>query len=567
METRILIVDDHPTNLQLLRDTLETEGYTIAIASDGEMALKLVQRNLPELIILDIVMPGLDGYEVCRRLKQQPATREIPVIFLTVREDADSLVQAFQVGGVDYITKPFEKTEVRARVKTHLKLYRLMQQLDEKNRELEQKNVALTEANRKLENEIARGQRLEQEKETAREQVKLLSHQQAQQWGVEGIIGQSDAVLKVLEDIRRLQKVDEMSVLITGESGTGKELVARAIHCGGTRADGPFIAVNCSAIPPDLAESEFFGHVKGAFTGANQNRRGYFELANGGTLFLDEIGDMPLPLQVKLLRVLEEGFVRPVGESREKAIDARVIAATNSDLQNRIASGEFRRDLYFRLARFTIAVPPLRQRPEDIPLLIDHFLALLSREMGLPATRLSPEALKTLSAYPFPGNVRELKNIIEYALIQSGGGCIEEQHLNLIGEKLLPTVAKPATLPPEAEALMIKGALLETKGDVAAAAQRLGLSPADIAPGLNGLADWVAPTQPAVYQTLTPEEKRIFDYVRQHGSINNTECRQLLKIPRHRAFYLLNQMTTANVLISKGAIRATRYYLPPSEPN
>jgi len=567
METRILIVDDHPTNLQLLRDTLETEDYTIAIASDGEMALKLVQRNLPELIILDIVMPGLDGYEVCRRLKQNPATREIPVIFLTVRDDADSLVKAFQVGGVDYITKPFEKTEVRARVKTHLKLYRLMKQLDEKNHELQQQTVALMAANRKLECEIARSQRLENERETAREQVKLLSRQQAQHWGVERIIGQSDAVLKVLANVRRLQRVDKMSVLISGESGTGKELVARAIHFGGTRADGPFVPVNCSAIPRELAESELFGHVKGAFTGASRDRKGYFELANGGTLFLDEIGEMPLPLQVKLLRVLESGFVRPVGESREKAIDARVIAATNSELQNRIASNEFRRDLYFRIARFTVAVPPLKERQEDIPLLIDHFLALLSSEMGLPVTHLSPEALETLSAYPFPGNVRELKNIIEYALIQSDGACIEKKHLNLIGENLSATVASSAPLPPEGEALMIKGALLEANGDVEAATQRLGLSTNDIAPFINGLAGWVPPTQPAVYQTLTKEEKRIFDYVRQNGSINNTECRILLNIPRHRAFYLLNQMTTANVLIRKGAIRATRYYLPPSESN
>ena len=208
---------------------------------------------------------------------------------------------------------------------------------------------------------------------------------------------------------------------MTGESGTGKELVARALHFGSSRAKGPFIPVNCVAIPEELAESMLFGHVRGAFTGATMDRKGYFELAHGGTLFLDEIGDMPVTLQAKLLRVLEDGCVTPLGSSRERKVDVRVVAATNANFAAQIDAGAFRQDLYFRLAQYVVLVPPLRDRREDIPLLAHHFLRLFAGEMGMPTPAMDAESLRLLAAHPFPGNVRELKNVIERALIESGG--------------------------------------------------------------------------------------------------------------------------------------------------
>ena len=221
-------------------------------------------------------------------------------------------------------------------------------------------------------------------------------------------------------------------MLITGESGTGKELIARAIHFGGPRRQGPFIPVNCPAVPADLAESLFFGHVRGAFTGADADRKGYFELADGGTLFLDEIGDMSLTLQAKLLRVLEDGCVMPIGAARERRVDVRILAATNTDLQATMAQSGFRSDLYYRLAQFTVMVPPLRDHPEDIPLLADHFLQMFAAEMGLPKPPLSDDARSALTAYVFPGNVRELKNIIERALLESEGATIRTEHIRFV---------------------------------------------------------------------------------------------------------------------------------------
>ena len=221
-------------------------------------------------------------------------------------------------------------------------------------------------------------------------------------------------------------------MLITGESGTGKELIARGLHFSSPRKGGPFVPVNCSAVPGELSESLFFGHKKGAFTGADKDRSGYFELADGGTLFLDEIGDMPAALQAKLLRVLEDGEVMPVGAAKGKHVDVRVLAATNVDLQQGIADGRFRQDLYFRLARYTVESPPLRERREDIPTLAEHFLTLFAREMGYAAPQLSCEALMVLEDYAFPGNVRELKNIVERSLIESGGREIRPEHVHLL---------------------------------------------------------------------------------------------------------------------------------------
>ncbi len=357
----ILIVDDIASNRELLQQTLEPQGYEIIAVPSGEIGLNIAAQAGPDLIILDIVMPlGIDGVETCRRLKAGAATRDIPVIFITAKDDEASIEEGFAAGAVDYITKPFREKEVMLRVATHLKISQLTQFLQKQNQELE------AEINRRKQAEDERNAAVDA-RQCSDEHLQHLSLQEAKRWGIAGFVGRSPTIARILDHVRRLQDVGTTSVMITGESGTGKELIACAIHVGGPRAQGAFIPVNCSAIPTKLAESTFFGHVRGAFTGANSNRQGCFELANGGTLFLDEIGDMPLALQAKLLRVLEDGFITPIGSQQERHIDVRVLAATNAELETKIEEGLFRRDLYFRLARFTVSVPPLRERSEDIP--------------------------------------------------------------------------------------------------------------------------------------------------------------------------------------------------------
>ena len=481
IRAEILIVDDDPVNLNVLRQSLESEGHNIIAATNGEVALRIVTRTQPDLILLDILMPGIDGFETCRRLKTDKVTADIPVIFITAMDETESVIEGFQVGGVDYITKPFKEEEVFVRVQTHLKIHRLTQELLQKNRELQQQIAQRQQA------EEARNQ-AEAALRTADEQLEMISQREAERWGIEGFIGKSQTIAQILKDVSRLQTTGTMSVLITGESGTGKELIARAIHFGSPRAKRPFIPINCSAIPRDLAESLFFGHVKGAFTGATTEQKGQFELADGGTLFLDEIGDMPLDLQSKLLRVLEDGCITPVGGTHEKRVDVRILAATNTDLQSKIAESTFRSDLYFRLAVFTVIVPPLRDRPEDIPLLAEHFLNLLATEMGMekkPA--LSQESLSALASYSFPGNVRELKNIIARALLESDGKEIQPEHLHFVStvSPSSTSTAKKASetevseIPldlNEAEAYLINRALEQTGGNISEAARLLGIS-------------------------------------------------------------------------------------------
>jgi len=481
---KLLVADDNPVNINVLRDALEPHGYEILAAPNGETALKIAQRAAPGLILLDIMMPGLDGLEVCRRLKAIEATQEIPVIFLTARQEMESLAEAFQAGGVDYVTKPFQPEEILIRIENHLRTRRLTRELMEKNAALELRTEELTAANEKLRVEISRRERAEDAVQAADEKLAVLEGREAERWGGAGFIGKSRTVARILADVRKLHNFGATSVLLTGESGTGKELIARAIHLGGQRAKKPFIPVNCVAIPADLAESMFFGHLKGSFTGAVSDRKGFFELADGGTLFLDEIGDMPMPLQAKLLRVLEDGVIVPVGAATGGTVDVRVIAATNVDLHAKIAAGSFRQDLYFRLARFTVATPPLRERPEDVPILAQHFLNLFALDMGMRAAEIDQAALAILSAYPFPGNVRELKNIIERALIESGGKRVEPRHLHLLKTPATPAspigaVPRYSDLPLSVEAAeeeLIQRALSQTNGNIAEAARLLGIN-------------------------------------------------------------------------------------------
>jgi len=540
--------------------------------ADGYSLTALVADDNKENreVLLDIVMPEMDGYEVCRRLKQNESTQHIPVIFITVMEEKKSVIKGFHVGAVDYITKPFEKKEVQLRVKTHLEINRLTQALAQKNRDLEQQTEALTlanqrlqQANQKLQQEMTKRKQAEEDKQKADEQLSVISKQEEERWELAGIVGKSKTIGKILDEVRRLQNTGTTSVLITGESGTGKELIARGIHFGGTRAKGPFIPLNCCTIPSELAESTLFGHLKGAFTGANTSRKGCFELANGGTLFLDEIGDMPVGLQSKLLRVIEDGCIMPVGGTREKHVDVRIIAATNQNLREKIAQNLFRNDLYFRL-RFTVTVPPSRERKEDIPLLTTHFLKMFATEMSIEQPEISPEAMKALEAYYFPGNIRELKNIIEGALINSGGSVIQPEHLPVAkrrGEAAFHFIEisnsppdKTEQLPPVAELARFRGAdehsmdIEEVKALVIQRAQPRNIENAD--------AD-----EQTVPSSITDEEK-ILAYLREHGSISNPECRDLLSVDLHRSSYLLKKMFRYGLLKREDEHRWSRYRLP-----
>jgi DNA-binding NtrC family response regulator len=480
LREKILIVDDVAANLSVLTAALEPEGYEILAVSGGAMALEIATKARPDLILLDIMMPLMDGLEACRRLKQNEATRDIPIVFITARDETGSLVDGFRAGGVDYIVKPFQSEELLSRVGTHLSARRLTLELLEKNRSLQARTLELTA-------EIERRRSAETALQEADNKLSVISDLEVNRWNITGLLGESRQMQKVLQDIQRLNQFGNTSVLITGESGTGKELIARAIHFGGPRARAPFVPVNCVAIPAELAESVLFGHVRGAFTGATTDRKGYFELAHGGTLFLDEIGDMPASLQVKLLRVLEDGYLTPVGGSQSRKADVRIVAATNADLEARIADGSFRQDLYFRLARFQMTTTALRDRIQDVPLLASHFLRMFAAEMGIRAPLLTHEALAVLTNYEFPGNVRELRNIIERALIESSGAAILPSHLHLLrrgartsapeirGEKPSASARDLPLNLAQAEDLLIQRALQETDGNIADAARLLGV--------------------------------------------------------------------------------------------
>ncbi|HWZ92354.1 MAG TPA: sigma-54 dependent transcriptional regulator [Polyangiaceae bacterium] len=477
MTERILVVDDAAANVDLLADLLEPEGYQLLVAATGEQALEVAFTAAPSLILLDMMLPDLDGCEVCRRLKANQAMANTPVIFITARDEPTALLEAFRAGGVDYITKPFHRDEVVMRVKTHLALFRLSVSLQEKA-------DGLARANETLRAEIARREQAELAFDAASGQLSLIAEREAQRWNVAGFVGQSATMAAILESLRRVRDFATTTVLITGESGTGKELVARAIHSGSSRARRPFVPVNCSAVPAELMESLFFGHRRGAFTGADRDRKGYFELAQGGTLFLDEVGDMPLPLQAKLLRVLEDGKFLPVGASEEQLADVRVVAATNANLERNIAEGRFRQDLFYRLARFSVRTPPLRERPEDIQPLAEHFLRTFGLEMSRKPPTLGAAALDALLEHDFPGNVRELKNVIERALIECRSGEIAPGDLALPERRPPAQSTKFGKLPgvedlplnlEAAEQALIERALSACKGNVAQAARLLGV--------------------------------------------------------------------------------------------
>lgn len=471
---RVLVVDDAVENLHFLTTLLEREGMEVVAAPSGEVALRLLDEVEADLVLLDLLMPGVDGLSVCRQLNERIASPP-PVIFVSAREDSQAIVSAFDAGAVDYVTKPLQEREVLARVKTHLSMARLQRSLAAKNQEL-------LASNERLREQIERREQAEADRDLADQKLTSMSLAEMERWGLEGFVGKSSVAREICEEVKRLHDFSGTNVLITGESGSGKELIARAIHFGGQRRQAPFIAVNCSAIPEELAESLFFGHQKGAFTGATTERKGYFELAHEGTLFLDEVGDLPRVLQAKLLRALEDGSLLPIGSNQPRQVDVRVISATNADLVKDVRDGVFRQDLYFRLASYAVEVPPLRERVQDIPLLVEHFLAHHAEQMKRPSPPVALDAMNQLSAYQYPGNVRELRNIVERALILSGGREIKPHHLRL-DTGILPMTREDRPTPVPASTLnvesvksqLVEAALDRTQGNVTAAAKLLGV--------------------------------------------------------------------------------------------
>lgn len=409
---RALIVDDEPLNLELLGQELEGHGYQVDEARSGEEALRRTAEDPPDIILLDVMMPGMDGFEVCRRLKANAGTRDVPVIFMTALSDIEDKITAFETGGADYVTKPFQVEEVVARVGTHVELRRTARELVERNRHLEE--------------EIERHRQARQTIEYLREEIQT-------ELKFSEIVGESQALKHALGLLEQVANT-AATVLISGETGTGKELFARAIHARSPRSNGPLIKVNCAALPHDLIESELFGHEKGAFTGAAQRRKGRFELADEGTIFLDEVSELSAEAQAKLLRVLQEHELERVGGTQSIAVNVRVIAATNSNLSEAVERGQFREDLFYRLNVFPIQIPALRERTGDVALLAHHFMAAAGRNFGRSLSGIAPASLAALECYSWPGNVRELQNVIDRAAILSRGDLLEIED-PLVGER------------------------------------------------------------------------------------------------------------------------------------
>jgi len=428
----ILVVDDEPNVRKVLGAMLEQAGYLTTRAATGDEALGLVRAQDPDLVITDLKMPGMDGLDLLRRLKE--GFPEIPVILLTAHGTVEAAVEAMKQGALDFLAKPFDKTRVL---------------------EIVAKGLGQAErARAEFQGPLAGGAPC-------------------------GIVGQTPGIEAVRRLIERVAP-SPSTVLITGETGTGKELVAEALHRLSPRAPAPFIKINCGALPETLVEAELFGHERGAFTGAAQARPGRFELAHGGTLFLDEIGELPPAVQVKLLRVLQDGMVDRIGASQPRQVDVRLLAATHRDLQAEVERGRFRQDLLFRIRVIEIPVPPLRERLDDLPLLVEFFLDKQARRLGTARPPIGAEALSALRARTWPGNVRELENAVERAILLARGPALgsEDFGLEATAGAAAPAGLKTASrqAAATAERRLIRAALEATGGNVTRAASRLGLS-------------------------------------------------------------------------------------------
>jgi two-component system, NtrC family, response regulator AtoC len=436
MSKHVLIVDDEKNMRWVLGQSLSGDGFEVGEAADGKAALAAVAEQEPDIMVLDHRMPEMDGMEVLRTLRSKGST--FPIIMLTAHGNVALAVEAMKAGANEYLTKPFDLEELKLAIDKALKYSDLAAEVDRLRSELDR------------------------------------------EYDIDGIVASDPGMLEVLGTIQKVAPT-LATVMIYGESGTGKELVARAVHNLSERADKPFISVSAGALPETLLESELFGYEKGAFTGAVNAKPGRFELANGGTLFLDEIGDISAATQVKLLRVLQERTFERLGGTRTVEVDVRVVAATNQDLQQLIADGEFREDLFYRLNVVPVTIPTLRQRPGDIPLLVAHFL----EKLNAGAKRIAPDAMEALARYSWPGNIRELENTIERIIILSHGDVIEVTDLPAEVRAGLSTrdrVPSGFVLPEdgvdleEVELDMVRQALDRSGANVPKAAKLLGLT-------------------------------------------------------------------------------------------
>lgn len=381
---RILVVDDEESIREFFEIMLKREGYEVVSASNGREGFDTFKKGGVDLIISDIQMPEMSGMELLGKVKEVDS--EIPMIMITAFGSTEIAVEALKVGAYDYIQKPFKLDEVKIVIKQALE-----------KRSLKMENVQLKK-------------------------------ELGTRYAFDNIIGGAPPMLRIYELVKRIANT-KSSVLITGESGTGKELIARAIHYNGPLKDKPFVTVNCGAIPENLMESEMFGHKKGSFTGAIADKKGLFEVANTGTIFLDELGELPLTMQVKLLRVIQEGTFKRVGGTEDIRVDVRVISATNRNLETEVKAGRFREDLFYRMNVIQVHCPPMRERKEDIPMLANHFLEKFSKILGINVKKISNEAMDVLKGYHFPGNVRELENIMERTVALEPGPVILPESL------------------------------------------------------------------------------------------------------------------------------------------
>lgn len=392
MKSRILVVDDEESIREFLEIMLKKEGYEITLAEDGQKAKDLLLKKSFDMVISDLQMPNVTGIELLRHVKE--SYPEIVFMMITAFGTTDTAVEAMKLGAYDYITKPFKIDEVRLNI---------LNALRSKNLEVE---------NRVLKKELVK------------------------EYSFQNMVGNSQAMHAIYDLIKRVSQTPT-NVLITGESGTGKEVVAKAIHYNGLLKDRPFVTVNCGAIPENLMESEMFGHKKGSFTGAVSDKVGLFEVADTGTLFLDEVGELPLSIQVKLLRAIQERVIRRVGATDDNKIEVRIIAATNRNLEEMVAKGTFRQDLYYRLNVINIKTPSLRERRDDVPLLANHFLKKYNERLGKAINAISTDAMELLKKYDYPGNVRELENLIERTVALEAGATV-------LPESLPPMVNTPS---------------------------------------------------------------------------------------------------------------------------
>jgi DNA-binding NtrC family response regulator len=388
MNKRVLVVDDEEIQANIIGDILEKEGYSVKKAYSAEEALRHAPKGEYGVLLVDLKMPGMGGIGLLKQVKERGIGGNL--IVMTAYGTIETAVEAMKEGAYDYLTKPFSKDELLINVGRAFDAYRVYRQ-----------NLHL------------------------RDELRSLYEEKA-------LVGNSDAMKGVYDLINKVAASDTANVLITGESGTGKELVAREIHRRSARADMPFLPVNCSAIPETLLESELFGHVKGAFTGAVSGREGKFKKASGGTIFLDEIADMPLSMQVKLLRVIQDKEVTPVGGDEGSVVDVRIVSATNREIRKMVERGEFREDLYYRLNVIPIHIPPLKERREDIPELVGYIMEKLNRKLKKDVSSMPAEVLEQLAAYRFPGNIRELENMLERAFILAGSDELKIEHFPML---------------------------------------------------------------------------------------------------------------------------------------